>query len=147
MKNTHCVLLSYFSLYSIPIKLIWFILSLLTTNGNESPRVTGIIFLGIAFFRTFLIKERVMWHRCDSRIINYLTLMTLKTLEMTGTKSKFRSKFWLRLDSVPVTGRNFSGIKHYTTNLFSMTSHIYVRLFGKKSAQESTIHGKYNCRW
>jgi hypothetical protein len=40
----------------------------------------------------------------------YLTLMTLKTLEMTGTKSKFRSKFRFRLDSVPVTGRNFSGI-------------------------------------
>ena len=51
-----------------------------------------------------------MRHRCDSRIINYLTLMTLKTPEMTGTKSKFRSKFRFRLDSVPVTGRNFAGI-------------------------------------
>jgi hypothetical protein len=30
-----------------------------------------------------------MGHRCDSRIINYLTLMTLKTPEMTGMKSKF----------------------------------------------------------
>jgi hypothetical protein len=51
-----------------------------------------------------------MRHRCDSRIINYLTLMTLKTPEMTGTKSKFRSKFRFRLDSVPATGRNFAGI-------------------------------------
>jgi hypothetical protein len=29
---------------------------------------------------------------------------------MTGTNLKFRSKFWIRLDSVPATGRNFSGI-------------------------------------
>jgi hypothetical protein len=29
---------------------------------------------------------------------------------MTGTKSKFRSKFRFRLDSVPATGRNFSRI-------------------------------------
>jgi hypothetical protein len=36
--------------------------------------------------------------------------MTLKTPEMTGTKSKFWSKFQFRLDSVPATGRNFSGI-------------------------------------
>jgi hypothetical protein len=36
--------------------------------------------------------------------------MTLKTPEMTGTKSKFRSKFRFRLYSVPATGRNFSGI-------------------------------------
>jgi hypothetical protein len=51
-----------------------------------------------------------MQHRCDSRIIYYLTLMTLKTPEMTGTKSKFWSKFQFRLYSVPATGRNFSGI-------------------------------------
>jgi hypothetical protein len=49
--------------------------------------------------------------------IIYLTLMTfdshllhIKTPEMTGTKSKFRSKFRFRLDSAPATGRNFSGI-------------------------------------
>jgi hypothetical protein len=36
--------------------------------------------------------------------------MTYDTPEMTGTKSKFRSKFQFRLDSVPATGRNFSGI-------------------------------------
>jgi hypothetical protein len=36
--------------------------------------------------------------------------MTLKTPEMTGTKSKFRSKFRFWLYSVPATGRNFSGI-------------------------------------
>jgi hypothetical protein len=36
--------------------------------------------------------------------------MTLKTPEMTGTKSKFRSKFRFQLYSVPATGRNISGI-------------------------------------
>jgi hypothetical protein len=51
-----------------------------------------------------------MRHRCDSRIINYLTLMTLKTPEMTGTKSMFRSKFRFQLYSVPATGQNFAGI-------------------------------------
>jgi hypothetical protein len=51
-----------------------------------------------------------MRHRCDSCIIYYLTLMTLKTPEMTGTKLKIRSKFRFRLDSVPATGRNFSEI-------------------------------------
>jgi hypothetical protein len=51
-----------------------------------------------------------MRHRCDSRIINYLTLMTFDTPEMTGMKSKFRSKFRFRLYSVPATGRNLSGI-------------------------------------
>jgi hypothetical protein len=45
-----------------------------------------------------------MRHRCDSRIINYLTLMTFDTPEMTGTKSKFRLVFRFRLDSVPATG-------------------------------------------
>jgi hypothetical protein len=56
-----------------------------------------------------------MRHRCDSRIINYLTLMTLKTPEMTGTKLKFRSKFRFWLDSVPATGRNFAGISNLDT--------------------------------
>jgi hypothetical protein len=52
-----------------------------------------------------------MRHRCDSLIINYLTLMNLKTPEMTGrTKSKFQSKFQFRLYSMPATGRNFSRI-------------------------------------
>jgi hypothetical protein len=51
-----------------------------------------------------------MQHRCDSLIINYLTLMTFDTPEMAGTKSKFRLAFRFRLDSVPATGRNFSGI-------------------------------------
>ena len=37
-------------------------------------------------------------------------LQHIKTLEMTATKSKFWLAFWFRLDSVPVTGRNFSGI-------------------------------------
>jgi hypothetical protein len=52
-------------------------------------------FVRYRFFPDFLIKETEMRHRCDSRIIYYLTLMTLKTPEITGTKS---------------TGRNFSGI-------------------------------------
>jgi hypothetical protein len=43
--------------------------------------------------------------------------MTLKTPEMTGTKSKFWSKFRFRLDSVPATGRNFSGILNLAVNL------------------------------
>jgi hypothetical protein len=37
-------------------------------------------------------------------------LWHIKTPEMTGTKLKFWLKFWFRLDSVPATGRNFSGI-------------------------------------
>jgi hypothetical protein len=57
-----------------------------------------------------------MRHRCDSRIINYLTLMTLKTPEMTGTKSKFRSKFRFRLYSVPATEQNFAGILNLAEN-------------------------------
>jgi hypothetical protein len=64
-----------------------------------------------------------MHHRCDSRIIYYLTLMTfdshlwhIKTPEMTETKSKFRSKFRFRLYSVPATGRNFSGILNLAWN-------------------------------
>jgi hypothetical protein len=74
-------------------------------------------FFWVSLFQDFLIKETEMRHRCDNPIINYLTLMTfdshlwhIKTPEMTGTKSKFRSKFRLRLNSVPATGRNFSGI-------------------------------------
>jgi hypothetical protein len=51
-----------------------------------------------------------MRHRCDSRIINYLTLMTLNTPEMTGTKSKFRSKFRFRRNSVRLRARNIAGI-------------------------------------
>jgi hypothetical protein len=79
-------------------------------SGIFGHGVAGITFIKSGVFRQFLIKETEMRHRCDSRIINYLTLMTLKTPEMTGTKSKFWSKFRFRLDSVPATGRNFAGI-------------------------------------
>jgi hypothetical protein len=44
-------------------------------SGIFGPGVAGIIFLGIALFWTFLIKETEMRHRCASRIINYLTLV------------------------------------------------------------------------
>jgi hypothetical protein len=89
-------------------------------SGIFGSGVAGIIFLDFAFFRTFLIKETEMRHRCDSRIINYLTLMTLKPPEMTGTKSKFRSKFRFRLDSMPATGRNFAGILNLVTTLIRL---------------------------
>ena len=69
-----------------------------------------------------------MPHRCDSCIINYLTSMTLKTPEMTRTKSKFRSKFRFRLDSVPATGRNFAGI----LNLVTGSIDIYVNINWQK---------------
>jgi hypothetical protein len=71
-----------------------------------------------------------MRHRCDSRIIYYLTLMTfdshlwhIKTPEMTGMKSKFRSKFRFRLYSVPATGRNFPGILNLAAKSNSSKHH------------------------
>jgi hypothetical protein len=45
----------------------------------------------------------------------------MKTPEMTGTKSKFWSKFQFRLDSVPATGRNFSGISNLARIGFDVT--------------------------
>jgi hypothetical protein len=46
---------------------------------------------------------------------------------MTGTKSKFRSKFWFWLDSWPATGRNFSGIFNLGKNfpLFDFRKSIF----------------------
>jgi hypothetical protein len=40
---------------------------------------------------------------------------------MTGTKSKFRSKFRFQLNSVPATGRNFSGILNLAPRANIMT--------------------------
>jgi hypothetical protein len=40
---------------------------------------------------------------------------------MTGTKSKFRLAFRFRLDSVPATGRNFSGILNLVSKSFLVT--------------------------
>jgi hypothetical protein len=65
--------------------------------------------------------------------------MILKTPEMTGTKSKFRSKFRFRLDSVPTTGRNFAGI----LNLASHPSPTYAsrQFYGIAAAENLLVYG------
>ena len=97
-----------------------------------------------------------MRHRCDSRIINYLTLMTFDTPEMTGTKSKFRSKFRFRLYSVPATGRNFSGILNLASSTpsnsfrferrLSCTEYLYLKWGHAAEMQSESKISSWECQ-
>jgi hypothetical protein len=76
--------------------------------------------------------------------------MTLKTPEMTGTKSKFRSKFRFRLYSVPATGRNFSGILNLAWQLVKKEEWMNIlpctRAFKIKRFPDGTIN-KFKARF
>jgi hypothetical protein len=63
-------------------------------------------------------------------------LWHIKTPEMTGTKSKFRLAFQFWLDSVPATGRNFSGI----SNLVFQRILPVVKMIDSPTQVETELH-------